>query len=220
MFSSFQKQDRATTTASAFALVAMLVLGLLGLLPGGAHAQGLGDAFNNYGSYGSQGWGQQKAMVDNTNGQMGWGGSSIPSNQARAKLQVKKGVVVDVQATEIEVTSSTAGRGTGALIGGLVGMVVATNSGSNGLGQALGGVVGGLLGERTANAAGKEMRQATQIIVQLDNGEVTTIVQEAGVSPFAVGDNVYLVGSADSATRVVKANVQTAANTAVNGPRP
>lgn len=196
MFATFQKQDRAPMSAALVGAIAVIAMAMMGMLPGSAHAQ-----------WGNSGWGQPQQTG------MGWGQGSVPSQQGRAVLNVTQGVVIDVQATAIEVTAPTENRAVGGVLGGLIGAVVAGNSNTNWQGTSLASAVGALVGERVANSASKEMRDAMQVIVRLDNGNVVAVVQEMNGTHLGVGDSVCLVGSAP-AVRVVKV-----ASLAANSPR-
>jgi outer membrane lipoprotein SlyB len=131
-----------------------------------------------------------------------YGQMNVPSGQARADLNTRQGVVVDMQVTQIEVQASQQARGTGAVIGALIGAALPRNSnwGVRGVAGALGGLAGG----RAANAMGHEMRDAMQVVVMLPNQQLVTIVQEMPNTNLQVGDKVFLIG-AYPATRVVRA---------------
>ncbi|MBX9848778.1 MAG: hypothetical protein K2X64_05750, partial [Rhodocyclaceae bacterium] len=97
MFAKFGK-DAVTLKASLLALLALVVIGLLGMLPGSATAQIWGNSGSQTGSFGQ---------------------SDIPASQGRAALNVLTGKVVDIQAIAIEVPASNEAKNFGGLLGGL-----------------------------------------------------------------------------------------------------
>lgn len=171
MFAQFESKDRPVVGTAVIGFLVVVVLALLGMLPGGANAQSFGQA-------------------------------DIPSAQGRAALNVQMGMVIDVQATAIEVAVTNENRGIGGVIGGLLGAAAAHKESWQG--QAAIGSLGALLGSKIAEAATKEMRPAMQVVVRLDNGRVIAVVQEMNGTPVGAGDVVYVVG-AYPAVRVVKA---------------
>lgn len=132
----------------------------------------------------------------------GFGQMDVPSAQGRAVLNVQFGIVLDVQATTIEVEAPNQNRAMGGVIGAALGAFAARDSSWQG--QGLAGSVGAFLGDRIANTVSKERRAATEVVVRLESGQLLAIVQENTV-PLAVGDPVYLVGQYP-AVRVVRAN--------------
>lgn len=130
-----------------------------------------------------------------------FGQMEVPSVQGRAALGVQFGIVLDLQATTIEVEAPNTNRAMGGVIGAALGAFAARDSSWQG--QGLAGSVGAFLGDRIANTVSKERRPAAQVVVRLENGQMLAIVQENSV-PLAVGDPVYLVGQYP-AVRVVKA---------------
>jgi len=131
----------------------------------------------------------------------GFGQMEVPGAQGRAVLNVQFGIVLDVQATTIEVEAPNQNRAIGGVIGAAMGAFAARDSSWQG--QGLAGSIGAFLGDRIANTVSKERRPATEVVVRLESGQMLAIVQENAV-PLAVGDPVYLVGQYP-AVRVVKA---------------
>lgn len=138
-----------------------------------------------------------QAMAQSYYGQM-----SVPGTQARADLNTRTGVVLDIQQTTIDVPASTASRTTGTIVGGLLGAVAGRNAGWQG--QAAAASIGGLLGERVGNHVGTEQREATQVVIMLPNKQLITIVQEMPELNIKTGDTVFLIGQYP-AVRVVRA---------------
>ena len=194
MFSKFGK-DALTLKASLIALLAFALIGLMGMLPGSATAQIWGNPGSQTGSFGQ---------------------ADIPASQGRASLNVLTGKVVDIQATAIEVPASNEARNLGALLGGLVGAAAGRDRGWEVQGSL--GTIGAAVGAKVAGNSSREFRQATQIIVRLDSGQVIAVVQEMNGIPVGLGDAVYVVGSYP-AVRVVRAAWQSA-QSAVPGPQP
>jgi outer membrane lipoprotein SlyB len=118
--------------------------------------------------------------------------------QARVIHDVHYGTVHQVEPVTIEGTRSGMGTLGGALVGGVLGSLV-----GSGRGRTL-ATVGGALGGAAAGAAGEEgvtRKDAIEISVELDTGEIVSIVQEPDET-FSVGDKVRVLTAPDGSARV------------------
>ena len=131
-----------------------------------------------------------------------FGASSVPEVQGRTPLDVKFGIVMDVQDVQIEVKASKESRGLGGVLGGILGGTLANRINKNVITKGVAVTLGAIAGERIANNVGTEMREAEQVIIRLENKTMIAIVQESAGVPLVIGDVVYLVGK--SPARIVK----------------
>lgn len=109
--------------------------------------------------------------------------------QARQVQQVETGVVSQVTPVQIEGTKTPIGAMGGAAIGSIAGSSIGGGRGSE-IAAIAGGIGGWLLG--SAMEEGLTRKNALEITVRLDSGQVLSVVQEADVS-FKVGDRVRLI---------------------------
>jgi outer membrane lipoprotein SlyB len=118
--------------------------------------------------------------------------------QARVVHDVHFGTVLQVEPVTIEGTKSGMGTLGGALVGGILGSLVGGGRGRTltTVGGALGGAAVGTAGEETATR-----RDAVEISVELENGEIISIVQEPD-DMFRVGDRVRVLTAPDGSARV------------------
>ncbi|MDX2425082.1 MAG: glycine zipper 2TM domain-containing protein [Cycloclasticus sp.] len=124
------------------------------------------------------------------------------SSEANQTMQVSHGTVIDVQPVTIDSEGNVVGKIAGGLIGGIGGSSIGGGRGSAAAAVA-GAVVGGMLGNKVEEMYNKA--NGVQITVQLDNGQVQSIVQEANVNAlFRKGDHVKVVKSASSKARVIQ----------------
>ncbi|MBQ0724733.1 MAG: glycine zipper 2TM domain-containing protein [Cycloclasticus sp.] len=124
------------------------------------------------------------------------------SSEANQTMQVSHGTVIDVQPVTIDSEGNVVGKIAGGLIGGIGGSSVGGGRGSAAAAVA-GAVVGGMIGNKVEEMYNKA--NGVQITVQLDNGQVQSIVQEANVNAlFRKGDHVKVVKSASSKARVIQ----------------
>ncbi len=118
-------------------------------------------------------------------------GPTVAQSQVNVMRSVQTGVVVDVRPVVIEGDETWIGTGTGASAGAILGS--STGSGTSG---ALAGVAGGALGA----IAGREVEEMMtrqdgfEMIIQLDDGSVVSIIQAANVYNPAIGDSVLVTG--------------------------
>lgn len=112
-------------------------------------------------------------------------------DQALAVQQVQFGTIVSVREVQIEGTQSGVGAVAGTVVGGVAGSGVGGGRGSA-IAAVVAGVAGGLIGNKVENAATK--KQGLEITVQLDSGNIISVVQQAEEN-FQAGDRVRLLTS-------------------------
>ena len=99
--------------------------------------------------------------------------------------------VDSVRKLQIEVSQSGLGAAAGGAVGGISGSQVGHGAGSS-VAAVLGGVAGGVAGNMIERKA--TSKDALEIIVRLDSGEMRAIVQEADVQ-LTPGQRVRLLSS-------------------------
>ncbi len=121
-------------------------------------------------------------------------------DQAMQEMRVNYGTVREVRAVQIEGTQSGVGAVAGGVTGGVLGSMV-----GGGRGQILGAVVGALGGAAVGAMAeeGVTKKNALEITVELDSGELLTVVQEADLQ-FYSGERVRVLRANDGSSRVQK----------------
>lgn len=124
-------------------------------------------------------------------------GSAYTRDQTRQEMVVRTGVVESVREVQIEGTKSGVGTAAGAVAGGVGGSHVGGGKGRI-VGAVVGAVVGGVAG--SAIEEGVTRKTGLEITVRLDNGQLTSVVQEAD-EVFRAGDRVRLLSGAGG-TRV------------------
>ncbi|MFW6243806.1 MAG: hypothetical protein ACOC15_01560 [Desulfovibrionales bacterium] len=127
-------------------------------------------------------------------------GKVYTRDQAREKQSVQYGTVLQVEEVLIEGSRSGLGVLGGAIVGGVLGSTIGSGTGKTLAilgGAVAGGAVGGV-GEKAAT-----QKDGLEITVELDNGELVSIVQEAD-RPFAVGDRVRVLTASDGSARVTQ----------------
>ena len=127
-------------------------------------------------------------------------GNAYTRDQARHEMTVRMGVVESVREVTMEGTKSGVGTASGAVIGGVAGSNVGRGKGAV-VGTVLGAVVGGLAG--SAVEEGVTKKQAMEITVKLDSGQMIAIVQEGDPAEFRAGDQVRVL-SGRGETRVTR----------------
>ncbi|MFC1531836.1 glycine zipper 2TM domain-containing protein [Thermodesulfobacteriota bacterium] len=125
-------------------------------------------------------------------------GQVYSRDHARKAHTIKLGTVEAVKQVSIEGTKSGVGAVAGGAIGGAVGSTIGSGSGKT-VATVLGAVVGGVAGAATEDEVTK--KDGLEITVELDNGDVIAVVQEAD-EPFIVGDRVRVLTGPDGTTRV------------------
>lgn len=113
------------------------------------------------------------------------------SREARREQTVRFGTVDSVRKVTIQGSQSGVGAAAGTVVGGIAGSTVGHGKGSA-VGAVLGGVAGGVAGN--AIERGATSKDALEITVKLDSGELRAIVQEADIA-FQRGQRVRLVTS-------------------------
>lgn len=128
-------------------------------------------------------------------------GGSFTSDQTRSAQTVTMGEIIQLDAAFIDNNATGLGTLGGAVVGGVAGSTI-----GGGRGRVLstlgGAVIGGLVG--TGIERGISSRDAIDVTVRLDNGQVLSIVQELGPEErsFAIGDRVRVLRGADGSARV------------------
>ena len=121
-------------------------------------------------------------------------------DQAQKAQTVHKGEVIMVREVQIEGTRS----GVGAIAGGIMGFALGSTIGSGSgrtVARAAGTVGGAAAGSAIEEGATRQI--GLEITVQLDNGEVVSIVQGAD-EPFDEGDLVRVLRRPDGTARVIQ----------------
>jgi len=113
-------------------------------------------------------------------------------DQARQEMQVRMATVESVRNVRMEGTKTGVGPVAGAVVGGVAGSHV-----GGGRGQIVGAVIGAVIGGVAGGAIEEEAtrRQAVEITVRLDNGQLVAIVQEDDPMNFRAGDRVRVLST-------------------------
>ena len=118
-------------------------------------------------------------------------------SEANQTLQVTNGIILDLQPVTIDSEGNAVGKIAGGLIGGIGGSSVGSGRGS------AAAVVGGIVGNKAEAMYNKA--NGVQITIQLDNGQVQSVVQEVNENVmFRKGDHVKLIRSASGKVRVIQ----------------
>ena len=125
-------------------------------------------------------------------------GQVYSRDHARKAHTVRVGTVEAVQPVKIEGTKSGIGTVAGGAAGGVIGSTVGGGSGKR-VATVLGAIAGGAAG--AAAEEGITKKDGLEITVELDDGEVIAVVQEAD-ELFSVGDRVRILTGPDGTTRV------------------
>ena len=115
-------------------------------------------------------------------------------DQARREMIVRTGIVESVREVTMEGTKSGAGTFAGAAVGGVAGSHVGGGKGQI-VGAIVGAVIGGMAGSAIEESATK--KNALEITVRLDGGQLIAVVQEAG-EYFYPGDRVRILSGSGS----------------------
>ena len=124
-------------------------------------------------------------------------GDVYTRDQARREMRVRSGVVESIREVTMEGTKSGVGGLAGAAVGGVAGSQIGGGNGQI-VGAIFGALLGGLAGSAIEESATK--KNAQEITVRLDNGQLIAVVQEAG-EYFNPGERVRVL-SGDGSTRV------------------
>ena len=124
-------------------------------------------------------------------------GDVYTRDQARREMLVRSGVVESIREVTMEGTKSGVGGLAGAAVGGVAGSHM-----GGGTGQIVGAIFGALLGGLAGSAIEENAtkKNAQEITVRLDGGQLIAVVQEAG-EYFNPGERVRVL-SGDGSTRV------------------
>ena len=112
-------------------------------------------------------------------------------HEAGREQTIRMATVDSVRKVQLEGSQSGLGAGAGGAVGGIAGSQVGHGAGSS-VGAVLGAVAGGVAGNVLENKA--TSKNALEITVKLDSGEMRAIVQEAD-QEFAPGQRVRLLSS-------------------------
>ena len=126
-------------------------------------------------------------------------GDVYTRDQARREMLVRTGVVESVREVLMEGAKSGTGTFAGAAIGGVAGSTMGGGKGHI-VGAIAGAVLGGLAGSAIEENATK--KNALEITVRLDSGQMIAVVQEMG-EVFYAGDRVRVL-SGNGSTRVTR----------------
>ena len=115
-------------------------------------------------------------------------------------MTVNYGTVREVRSVQIEGSKTGLGTVAGGVAGGVLGSQV-----GGGAGRVVGGVLGALGGAAIGalSEEGQTRPNGLEIMVELDTGQILSIVQEADVQ-FSPGDRVRVLRSSDGSSRVQK----------------
>jgi len=126
-------------------------------------------------------------------------GDVYSRDQTMREMIVRTGVVESVREVTMEGTKSGAGTFAGAAVGGVAGSNVGGGKGQI-VGAIVGAVLGGVAGSAIEESATK--KNALEISVKLDGGQLIAVVQELG-EYFYPGDRVRVLSGRGS-TRVTR----------------
>ncbi len=125
-------------------------------------------------------------------------GEVYSRDQARVSHSVYYGTILVVKMVQIEGTKSGAGVVAGGVLGGFLGNTI-----GGGTGRSLATAAGAIAGA-AAGAVGEEAvtrTQGVELTVELDNGQIIAVVQEAD-DEYVVGDRVRILKGPDGTSRV------------------
>ena len=121
-------------------------------------------------------------------------GDVYSRDQTRREMVVRTGVVESVREVSMEGTKSGAGTFAGAAVGGVAGSNVGGGKGQI-VGAILGAVAGGIAGSAVEEHVTK--KNALEITVKLDGGQLVAVVQEIG-DYFQPGERVRVLSGSGS----------------------
>lgn len=126
------------------------------------------------------------------------GSKTYSRGQAQSQLSVYYGTVLSVSEVKIQAEQTGLGAVAGGALGGVAGSAIGGGSGSRiaTAAGAIGGMVAGQAAERALAT-----RDALEIEVELDDGQILVVVQEKD-DEFAVGDRIRVIRSPDGRTRI------------------
>ena len=121
-------------------------------------------------------------------------GDVYTREQARREMSVRLGVIESVREVQMEGTHTGAGTLAGAGIGGVAGSTLGNGRGSV-VGAIVGAVAGGIAGSAIEDKVTR--KNALEITVRLDNGQMIAVVQEMG-EVFHPGERVRVLSNYNS----------------------
>lgn len=119
-------------------------------------------------------------------------------DQAQTKLSVYSGTVLRVADVRIQREETGVGGVVGGVAGGVAGSTIGGGGGKK-LATVGGAILGGAAGSKVEQGMGN--RPGLEIEVELDNGRIIVVVQEAD-DVFVVGDRVRVIEAPDGNIRV------------------
>lgn len=125
----------------------------------------------------------------------------VSRNDAQRMSSVVDAVVLSTRPVVVDGSQSGLGAAAGGIAGAVAGSSVGGSRESAVVGV-LGAVVGGMIGNAVERSGTRE--EATEIVVQLRNGDRRAIVQARAGESFAAGDSVVIV-TTGARVRVTKA---------------
>lgn len=128
-------------------------------------------------------------------------GSAYTRDEARQEMSVRMGIVESVRGVTIEGTKTPIGAGAGTVAGGIAGSGVGGGRGAA-VGAVVGAVAGGLAG--AAIEEGVTRRDAVEVTVKLDNGQLVAVVQENDGTILRPGDRVRVLSGTSGGSRVTR----------------
>ncbi|MCY4472522.1 MAG: glycine zipper 2TM domain-containing protein [Kistimonas sp.] len=135
------------------------------------------------------------------------GGNNYDRHELRQEQRVRFGTIISMEQVKVDGQESGGGALAGAAAGGIAGSSVGKGSG-----QGLAVVAGALTGLVLGNQAEKSITRTTasNLTIQLDNGEYISVVQEiADPNSLRTGDRVKIF-SQGRTSRVVRTNLPAA----------
>ena len=127
-------------------------------------------------------------------------GDVYTRNQTRQEMLVRTGTVESVREVLMEGTETGTGALAGAAVGGIAGSHIGGGRGQI-IGAILGAVAGGIAGSAIEENVTK--KNALEITVRLDGGQLIAVVQERGGDQFLPGDRVRVL-SGNGSSRVTR----------------
>jgi len=131
-----------------------------------------------------------------------YGSGDYSAGESRRAVPVATGVVLQVRDVSINVEASGEKKALGGVAGGAVCSLLTARSSLDWSARASLGALCAVGAAQMTNKVGAERRTSTEVIVQMRDGRVLAVTQEAG-EPLLAGDRIMLL-SGGSADRVVK----------------
>ena len=119
----------------------------------------------------------------------GKGGKDYSRGQTRGESAVRMGTIVDVNQTKIDGTRTGIGAAAGAVVGAIAGKKDRRDWKGD-VGGALAGIIGGVISQGVEQLA--TQRKGIELIIDLGDNNLTSVVQEDDGTTFKKGDRVRL----------------------------